>query len=301
MNIYSQISANRTKTWLLMVLFIIVVTVFIQAIGFYMGLGYEAGIAALVLTTLVAVIGYYSSSSMVLGISHAKEVKHDEYPDLYHIVENLCIGSGLPMPKIYIIDDTAPNAFATGRDPQHASVAVTKGLLTKLDKLELEGVIAHELSHIKNLDIRLMAVTVVLVGFVALLADIFLRYAFFTGGGRSSGRRGGSGGGAGVILLVLALVMAILAPISAKLIQLAVSRRRESMADASSALLTRYPEGLARALEKISSDTEPLEVANKATAHLYIVNPLKDHVSWINHLFDTHPPIQERVKALRAM
>ncbi len=299
MTIYEQISSNRWKTALLMFLFIVLVAAFIQVIGLYLGLGYEVGIMALVLSTIVAIIGYYSSSSMILAISGAKEVKHDENPEIYHVVENLCIGQGLPVPKIYLIDDTAPNAFATGRDPKHASIAVTKGLLAKLDKLELEGVIAHELSHVKNFDIRLMAVTTVLVGFVALLADLFLRYAWLGGGRRSSDRRGGGSGGA--ILLIIALIMAILAPIAAKLIQLAVSRRREYLADASGALLTRYPEGLARALEKISADTEPLEVANKATAHLYIVNPLKDHTSWLNNMFSTHPPINARIKALRAM
>lgn len=300
MTIYRQIEANRRKTWLLMFLFVIVIAGMVEVFALYLGLGHEAAIIALVIGSLIAIAGYYSSSSMILSLSQAREVKHDENPFLYHIVENLCIGSGLPMPKIYIIDDSAPNAFATGRDPKTASIAVTSGLMSKLDKLELEGVIAHELSHIKNYDVRLASVTVVLVGLVALLADWFLRFTWF-GAGRRPGNRGRGEGTGGAVLLLLALIMAILAPLAAKLVQLAVSRSREYLADASAALLTRYPEGLAGALEKISKDTEPLEVANKATAHLYIVNPLKDHRSWLNNLFSTHPPIEDRIKALRAM
>jgi len=298
MSIYSEISANRRHTWLLMALFIIMVAAVVEAAAWILGGGYEAGIIALIASTLFAVFSYYASSSVVLNISHATEVKHDENPDLYHIVENLCIGAGLPVPKVYIIDDTAPNAFATGRDPRHASVVVTKGLLQKLDKLELEGVIAHELSHIRNYDIRIMTITVVLIGLVALVADITLRLTWF-GAGR---RRGGGDRGLGAaIMLIIALIALILAPIAAQLIRLAVSRRREYLADASGALLTRYPEGLARALEKISNDKEPLEAANKATAHLYIVNPLKGHDSFMNNLFSTHPPVQERIRRLRAM
>lgn len=300
MTIYNQIDANRRRTWFLLVFFVFLVAGVVEVFALALGLGPEAGIIALVLGIIVAFLGYYYSPSLVLGISQAQEVKHDENPDLYHIVENLCIGSGLPVPKIYIIDDTAPNAFATGRDPKHSVVVVTRGLLQKLNKLELEGVIAHELSHIKNYDIRLMTVTVVLVGLVALLADWFLRFTWF-GSGRRPANRGRGEGAGGAVILLLAVLMAILAPLAAKLIQLAISRRRESLADASGVLLTRYPEGLASALEKISGDREPLEAANKATAHLYIVNPLKDHSSRMNNLFSTHPPVQERIRALRAM
>ena len=296
MAIYRQIEANRWNTALLMFGFVVLVAAVVEVFALALGLGHEAAIIALVAGSLFAVIGYYSSSSIILRMSQAREITHDENPDLYHIVENLCIGSGLPMPKVYMIDDSAPNAFATGRDPKNATIVVTSGLVSKLEKLELEGVIAHELSHIKNFDIRLMGVTVVLVGLVALLADWFLRFTWFGAGRRSSNR-----GRGGAVLLVIALVMAILAPLAAKLIQLAISRSREYLADASGVLLTRYPEGLARALEKISKDNEPLEVANKATAHLYIVNPLKDHKSWLNNLFSTHPPIEARIKALRAM
>jgi heat shock protein HtpX len=215
-------------------------------------------------------------------------------------VENLCIGAGLPMPKVYVIEDSAPNAFATGRDPNHASVAVTRGLMDKLDRFELQGVIGHELSHIGNYDTRLMTLLVVLVGVAALLADFALRLTVM-GAGRRSGNRDKGGGAAVLIIYLVALVGAILAPIAARAIQFAISRQREYLADASGALLTRNPEALARALEKISADPEPLEEANKATAHLYIENPLKEHKSFLNGLFDTHPPIQERIKLLRAM
>ncbi len=284
----------------MMMLFVIFVAGVVELITFALGGSYIVGIIVLVFAGLFVTISYFSASSMVLGVSQAREVKHDENPDLYHIVENLCIGSGLPMPKIYIIADTAPNAFATGRDPQHATVVVTSGLLQKLDKLELEGVIAHELSHIKNYDIRLMTLAVVLVGLVALLGDFMLRFTWF-GAGRRPSNRGRGEGMVGVFILIAAVVAAILAPLAARLIQLAISRNREYLADASGALITRYPEGLASALQKISTDKEPLEVANKATAHLYIANPLKGHESWANNLFSTHPPTEERIRRLRAM
>lgn len=300
MTIYNQIGANRRGTWLLMILFVIFVAGIVDLIALALGGSYITGIVVLIVAGGFVTMSYYAAPSMVLGISQAREVKADENPDLYNIVENLCIGSGLPMPKVYIINDTAPNAFATGRDPQHATVVVTSGLLQKLDKLELEGVIAHELSHVKNYDIRLMALVVVLVGLVALAADFMLRFTWF-GSGRRASNRGRGEGLAGAIILIAALVAAILAPLAAQLIKLAISRGREYLADASGALLTRYPEGLARALEKISADREPLEVANKATAHLYIANPLKGHESWANNLFSTHPPIGERIRRLRAM
>ena len=300
MTIYDHISANRRRTWLLMFLFVVFVAGVVELIALALGGGYIAGIIVLIVAGLFVTISYYSASSLVLSISRAKEVKHDENPDLYHVVENLCIGSGLPMPKIYIIEDTAPNAFAAGRDPRHATVVVTSGLLQKLDKLELEGVIAHELSHIKNYDIRLMTLVVVLVGLVALLADFMLRYTWF-GAGRRPSNRGRGEGMAGALILVVAVVAAILAPLAAQIMRFALSRGREYLADASGALLTRYPEGLARALEKIAADKEPLEVANKATVHLYIANPLKGHESWANNLFSTHPPIEERIQRLRAM
>ncbi len=242
---------------------------------------------------------YYYSDKIILGMSKAKQIKKSDYPEFFRIVENLCIGAGIPMPKVYVIDDSAPNAFATGRDPKHAVVCATTGILQKLNKIELEGVIAHELSHIKNFDIRLMAVVVVLVGLVALLADFFMRSLWY-GGERRNSREGNSAAG---VFLLIGIVLAILSPIIATLIQLAVSRKREFLADASGALLTRYPEGLAAALEKIGKDKEPLEVANNATAHLYIANPFKGKISgsWFAGLFNTHPPIEERIKILRSM
>jgi heat shock protein HtpX len=229
-------------------------------------------------------------------MSGAKEITHEQGREIYHIVENLCITAGLPVPKIYIIEDTAPNAFATGRDPEHGVICFTTGIIQKLEKVELEGVIAHELSHIGNRDILLSTVVVILVGFVTLLADWFRHWAFW--GGKS--RDNDSGGGQlRMILIIVAVILSILAPIAAVLMQLAISRKREFLADASGALLTRYPDGLARALEKISADTEPLEAANRATAHLYITNPFKGKK--VSSLFLTHPPIEERVKVLRGM
>lgn len=234
-----------------------------------------------------------------MAISGAKEVKdkHEAY-ELFTLVENLCIGSGLPRPKIYIIDDSAPNAFATGRDPEHAALCFTTGILSKLNRAELEGVVAHELSHVKNYDIRFISLVVVLVGVVALLSDLILRMTIWGGVGRDRDNRGGGN----AIMLVIGLALAIVAPVIATIIQFAVSRQREFLADASAAHLTRNPEGLARALEIISTDPEPLEVANNATASLYIANPLKGSAKhWFSNLFNTHPPIEERVSRLRSM
>lgn len=298
--IYTHVESAKRRTLLLMVLFVLFVSVLVELIALAVGLGPTAAIVALVVSLAFVFIGYYASSGLILAMSEAKPISESENPELYKVVENLCLGSGLPMPKIYIIDDAAPNAFATGRDPRHASITVTRGLLQKMDKLELEGVVAHELSHIGNYDTRLMMVTVVLVGFVALLADFFLRFTWFGAGARPRNRGRGEGLG-GAIILLIALVMAILAPLVAQAIRFAISRRRELLADASGALLTRYPEGLASALEKIARDEEPLSVANKATAPLYISNPLRGHESWMNRLFDTHPPIAKRIAALRSM
>lgn len=294
--IYNQADKNIHRTYLLISAFLIFVIgvgwVFSQALN-------SPGILffAVIFSTLMSVGSYWYSDKIVLAMSKAKEIDHDSARELYHIMENLCITAGLPMPRIYVIDDTAPNAFATGRDPQHAVIAVTSGILQKLNKTELEGVLAHELSHIGNRDILISTIVVVLVGFITLLADWFWRASFF--GGRRRDREGGSG-----YIFLIAIILTILAPIVATLIQLAISRKREFLADADGALLTRYPEGLARALEKISADTEPLEVANKATAHMYIVNPLKgggNGRNWFANLFSTHPPIEERVAALRGI
>lgn len=247
-----------------------------------------------------AFASYWWSDKITLAISGAHPIEKKDNPEFYRVVENLAITAGLPMPKVYVIDDPAPNAFATGRDPNHAVVAATTGLLEKLDKPELEGVIAHEMSHIGNYDIRLMMVVVVLVGIVVLMADWFLRFSFF-----GIGDDNRDSGDLGAVFLVIGIVLALLSPLFATLIQLSISRKREFLADADGVLLTRFPEGLARALEKISADTVPLKHANKATAHLYITNPLKEHKGtsrgWFAGLFDTHPPVEERVKKLREM
>lgn len=298
MTIYSQISSNKLKTWVVMVLFIVFITTLGYVYGKATGYGTSYAAIALIISGLMSLVSYYYSDKMVLAISRAKQVKKDDNPELFRIVENLSIGSGLPIPKIYIIEDTAPNAFATGRNPKNSVICVTSGLLQKLDKVEVEGVIAHELSHIGNFDIRLMAIVSILVGVVTLMADFFTRSMWY---GRRRENR--SGGNIQTIFLLIGLVLTIISPIVATLVQLAVSRKREYLADASGALLTRYPEGLARALEKISYDKEPLEAANNATAHLYIVNPFKGKnvKSWVSGFFNTHPPIEERIKILRNM
>ena len=299
---YNQIAANKRNTWFLVLAFIL----FIAGFGFVVGLrvmgnqdgaigfmGYF-GIGAMA----YALISYYASAKLTLAISQAKPLEKKDSPELFNLVENLSIATGLPTPKIYLIDDTAPNAFATGRDPSHAAITMTRGLVEKLDKPELEGVLAHELSHIQNYDIRLQCLIVALVGLIALVSDLLLRSSFRSLG-NSSSRRSRNGGG----IMILGLAMALLSPVIAKVMSLAISREREYLADASGALMTRHPEGLARALEKISNDPEPLEAANKATAHLYIANPLRNQKDsqWLNKLFSTHPPMEERIKRLRSM
>lgn len=303
LNIYTQIDSNKRRSFFFILGFILLIVLLGWVIGLALDEPYLFPAIAFVIASVSAISSYYFSDKMVLAISGAKEIKKSDNPGLYNIVDNLCIGVGLPMPKIYEIDDTAPNAFATGRDPKHAVVAVTKGLLQKLDKPELEGVIAHELSHIGNYDIRLMTIVAILAGTVVLMSDLFLRWTWWGGGRR---RRGGKGGGQiQLIIFLAAIALAILSPIIAQIIKLSISRKREYLADANGALITRYPEGLARALEKLTADTEPLEAANKATAHMYIINPLKEHEGtsrgWFSKMFMTHPPIKERVAALRAM
>jgi heat shock protein HtpX len=298
--IYDRIDANRRNTFLLLVGFVVLLSAMSIIIGLVIGMPYPYTPLLIIPFLIFALISYYASSSVALSISGAREVSSADERELYNTVENLCIGSGLPLPKIYVIEDGSPNAFATGRDPKHASIAVTRGLLNKLEPAELEGVIAHELSHIGNYDIRTMTIVVVLVGIAALMADFLFRFTLWGAGGRSSNRDKG-GGAAGLIIVAVALLAAVLIPIVSQVIRFAVSRQREYLADASGALLTRNPEGLARALEKISADPDPLEVANKATAHLYINNPLREHTSFLNNLFTTHPPIPERVAVLRAM
>jgi len=297
LSIYDAASANRWRTLLLIAVFTALVALLAYFVGEYFAPG--GGLAALpfafAISTGSALVSYFAGDKLILAQSQARELGPSEEPQLRNIVEALALGLGIPTPKTYVIEDSAPNAFATGRDPQHASIAVTRGLLDKLDRTELEGVIAHELSHVGNRDIRVMVLVVVLVGTVALLADWMWR-SMFWGRGRDRDR-----GGAAAIIAVIAIALAVLTPIIATLIQLAVSRQREYLADASGALLTRYPPGLASALRKIAADKEPLEVANKATASLYIANPLKDAPAFFDHLFDTHPPIEERIKRLEAM
>ena len=297
----NQIASNIFKTWIIMFGFTVfaVGIVYVFALGFGYPLPDALGFTgmALIFAGIMNIVSYFYSDKMVLAISGAKPVSLASNRELYHLVENLCIAAGLPLPKIYIIEDTAPNAFATGRNPQHGVICFTTGILSKLNKQELEGVIAHELSHIQNRDILLSSVVAILVGFIALLADWFLRMTWFGNRDREENNNGSP------IFFALALVAAILAPLVATLIQLAISRRREYLADASGVVLTRNPQGLASALTKISGDREPLEAANRATAHLYIINPLKGSgaVGWFAGLFNTHPPLSERIKALNAM
>ena len=299
MTLYTQKSSNVRKTWLLFTVFLIVVI----GIGWVFSRIYANPSIlyfAVIFSVLMNVIAYWYSDKIVLKMARAIPIEHKSAPELYHIVENLSITAGLPMPKIYLIRENQPNAFATGRNPKHAVVAVTEGLLEKLDRSELEGVLAHELSHVGNRDMLLSTVIVVLVGFISIISDMFLRSAFWGGLGRRDDREGGQ---AGAILMIVGIALSILAPIAAMLIQLAISRKREFLADASGALLTRYPEGLASALEKISSDSTPMRIANNTTAHLWLDDPFKGQkkTSWLRKLFMTHPPVEERIKCLREM
>lgn len=275
--------------------------IFFSTVAYVFGkaLGYGLSLVGvmLIFSGFMSFLSYYYSDRIVLGLAGAHPANENNYRELYHIVENLSIASGLPMPKVYVIDDPAPNAFATGRDPKHAAVAATTGLLNKLKTAELEGVIAHEMSHVKNYDTRLMGVVSILVGFVAILSNFFFRSMWFGGFSNDEDRKDNS------IFIILGIIFAILAPIVATLIQLALSRRREFLADADGALLTRYPAGLANALEKIADDRNVLRNANPAIAHFYIENPFKnaEKTSWLTSLFSTHPPIEERIKILRSM
>ena len=297
--LYTQAESNTRKTWLLMTGFL----VFVVALGWLFSFLLNSSIIlaiAIILSVAMSFGGYWYSDKIVLAMSRAKPIEKKDNPELYRIVENLCITAGLPLPKIYILNESQPNAFATGRNAKHAVVAVTKGLLEKLERAELEGVIAHELSHIGNKDMLLQTVIVVLVGVVAMLSSLFLRISFFGGLGRRDSRDSGN---LGAILLILGIAAAILAPFAAGLIRMAISRKREFLADASAALLTRYPQGLARALEKISADPNPMRVANNSTAHLFISSPFKgkQRQSWFTKLFMTHPPVEKRIKALRGL
>ncbi len=293
--LYTQRTSNIHRTWALVIGFLIVVI----AVGYAFSWYYQS--PSILYIAIILAIGtnfyaYWASDKLVLSMNRARPATRKEFFDYYTVTENMAITAGLSMPKLYVIDDTAPNAFATGRDEKHAVVCATTGLLSMMNRQELEGVVAHELSHIKNHDMLLMTVAVVLAGFVAILAQIFLRISFFGGGRRDNN------GNIGIVLAIIAVVGIILAPLAAKLIELAISRRREYLADASSALLTRYPQGLVSALKKISSHTAPMKRANLATAHLFIGDPFgtkKGGTSgWIERLFSTHPPVQKRIEAL---
>ncbi|HVQ44617.1 MAG TPA: zinc metalloprotease HtpX [Candidatus Saccharimonadia bacterium] len=290
---YTQIASNKRRSLLLILGFI----VFVGGLDWlFSRLLHQpaAFIPILIVAVIYAGVSYFFSAQIALSMSGAREVQKKDAPQLYRLVENLTIAAGLPTPKVYIIEDASPNAFATGRDPQHAVVAVTTGILERLEKTELEGVLAHELSHVGNYDIRFMALVTALVAVVSVISDLLLRLSFWGGGDDDEG--GGNNNG---LLIILSIVGAILAPLVAAVIQFAVSRQREYLADSSGALLTRYPEGLARALEKISADPQPMQHANSATAPLYISNPLKGRS--LAGLFDTHPPIADRIKRLREM
>jgi len=299
-NIYQNIGSNKRSTVVIMILFVVVITLIAWFIGnfFYDGNGtYFLGYA-LVFSGLSGLFSYYTSDSLVLAISNAKEVTEREAPDLHNLVENMCIASGISKPKVYIINDSSMNAFATGRDPKHSSICFTTGIVQRLEKRELEGVVAHEMSHIGNFDTRLMCIVSVLVGSVSLLSNWMTRGFFFRGRRKSSN----AGGELGGILFLAGLVLLILSPLISTLIKLALSRKREYLADATAALITRYPIGLANALRKISQDTEILEAANSATAHMYIADPVRGKIkSSTANLFDTHPPIEERIKRLESM
>ena len=302
---YDQIAANRRNS-LLLALFVIAL---FGALGFAIGYAIAGSTSGALVVMAVAILfgglaaagSYFAGDSVVLSVSGAKEVDDTSAPQLMNVVREMAIAANIPMPKVYTIDDTAPNAFATGRDPKHASVAITTGLLEKLDREELQGVMGHELSHVRNFDIRFSTVVGVLVGSIALMSDFFLRFSFFGGNRRSSNDRDSGGGGLQAIMVVVAIVLSVLAPIAARLVQLAVNRQREYLADASSVQLTRNPYGIERALAKISEDQEVLEVANRATQHMYFTNPIKKFEARASGLFSTHPPTLDRINRLREL
>ena len=300
-NIYEYESSNVHRTWLMFAVFFVVVV----AIGYVFSQAYgdpSFVVFAAIFSIIYSFISYYSSASIALSLARAQEITKNDNPTVWNLVENLCIADGLPMPRLYITPELQINAFATGRDKDHAAVAVTAGALQRLSKTELEGVIAHELSHVKNRDILVSTVAAILAGIISLIADVFLRSIFWRGGGGFGGGRGRGNNEAQEVFFIFAIVLSILAPIGTMLIQLAISRRREALADASGVLLTRYPEGLISALQKIAADDVPMRTAKDSTAHLWIDNPFKgSSVSWWHRLFMTHPPIEDRIAALQKM
>ncbi len=290
---YNQITSNKRKSLLFMALFIIIISGLVWVFSLYYGTGSIIVLPAVIISSLLSLISFYAGDKIALAQSGAQEIKKEDNPYVWRLVENLSIASGLPMPKVYIIQDEHMNAFATGRDPEHSSIALTTGLINNLENEELEGVIAHELSHIQNYDIRLAMVVIICIGVITLLTDMMLRVHFINHNRNNDNKNGAN------IIILIGVILAILSPIFAKLIQLAISRKREYLADASGALMTRYPEGLAKALEKISHQTTSLQRVNKATAHLYFANPLTSKA--LNNLFSTHPPIEQRIAELRKM
>lgn len=296
---YQLVAKNKQKTWLIMTGFI----VFITASAYLMALAFDFGLdfvgLALIFSGVGSFFSYYFSDKIILSLSSAKPANREEHFDFYTIAQNIALSQRMPMPKLYVINDSAMNAFATGRDPEHAVVCVTTGLLARLERAEIEGVVAHEMAHVQNYDMRLMSIVSILVGLIALMSDWMLRATRF--GGKKNDKEAGQ---LKAVLFIAGLLLALLSPLIAQLIQLAISRNREYLADSSGVAFTKNPEGLARALEKIGQDNEPLEVANKATAHLYIANPLKNHhdaIGWFANLFATHPPIKQRVMAIRKL
>lgn len=298
LNVYEQVDRNKRRSAFIMVLFVVFITLVIWLLA--RSLGYGPGIVgiALIISGFMSFASYWWSDKIILTISGARPATKKADFQFFTVAENLSLASQIPMPKLYVIEDSAPNAFATGRDVNHAVVCATRGLLDKLNRTELEGVIAHEISHIRNYDMLLMSIVTILVGMVVLISDWFNRSLWF--GNRSKDR---DDNGSGAVIFFIGVFLALISPLVAKLIQLSISRKREFLADASAAMLTRYPDGLVKALEKIATDKEPLEAANKATAHLYIMNPFKGEQAkfWLANLFNTHPPVEERIKALKGM
>jgi heat shock protein HtpX len=303
---HDLIARNRRNSALLLVGFVLFVAVLVGVLGAALSDGDPAtavglGFIALVFATIMAASSYYGGASAILNMSGARRVAHADDPELYNVVEEIAIAAGVPAPPVYLIDDTALNAFATGRDPEHAAVAITRGLRDTLSRDELQAVIAHEMSHVRNYDIRLAMLLATLVGVVVLVTDFFLRGMFWGGAGRRGRGRGGGGGAGGAILLVVALLLAIIAPIFAKIIQLAASRQREYLADAGAVELTRNPDAMISALRRLGGDKEVLEAANRATAHLYIVQPIKKFEARAKGLFATHPPLEDRIRRLEQL
>lgn len=302
---FDQVAANKRRSWLLILIFIALVAGLVWAVDLLIGYGPAWVFVAAIVAGGSAFLAYWKSDAVALAMSHARPADPVVYARLHNVVEGLCIAGGLPKPRVYVVEDAAPNAFATGRNPQHAAVAVTTGLLQKLDRVELEGVIAHELAHIKNYDILVSTLAVTLVGIIVLIADTSFRFMWWGGAGHRSDRRGG-GGGPAAILAIVGIVLLVVTPLVAKLMQAAVSRRREQLADMSGVTLTRYPPGLISALEKLKNDTTVVHSGSRATAHLWIEGPVpkeksEGRLAWLGRMMDTHPPLEDRIEALREL